>query len=52
MIIQTGIAGFIESNVASFGLAVGYDYLMNPDRKIWIYTNKPWVGFVVGIALN
>ena len=52
MIIQTGIAGFIESNAASFGLAVGYDYLMNPDRKIWIYTNKPWVGFVVGIALN
>jgi hypothetical protein len=52
MIIQTGIAAFIESNVASFGLAIGYDYLMNPDRKIWIYTNKPWVGFVVGIALN
>ena len=52
MIIQTGIAGFIESNVASFGLAIGYDYLLNPDRKIWIYNNKPWLGFVVGIALN
>jgi hypothetical protein len=52
MIIQTGIAGFIESNVASFGLAVGYDYLLNPDRKVWIYNNKPWVGFIVGIALN
>jgi hypothetical protein len=52
MIFQTGIAGFIESNIASFGLAVGYDYLLNPDRKIWIYTDKPWVGFVVGIALN
>jgi len=52
MIIQTGIAGFIESNVASFGLAIGYDYLLNPDRKIWIYNNKPWVGFIVGIALN
>lgn len=52
MINQTGIAGFIESNVASFGLAIGYDYLLNPDRKIWIYNNKPWVGFIVGIALN
>ncbi len=52
MIIQTGIAGFIESNIASFGLAIGYDYLLNPDRKIWIYNNKPWLGFVVGIALN
>ena len=52
MIIQTGIAGFIESNIASFGLAIGFDYLLNPDRKIWIYNNKPWVGFIVGIALN
>lgn len=52
MIIQTGIAGFLESNVASFGLSFGYDYLLNPDRKIWIYHNKPWIGFIVGIALN
>jgi len=52
MILQTGIAGFIESNVASFGLSIGYDHLMNADRKIWIYRNKPWVGFIVGIALN
>ena len=52
MILQTGIAGFLESNIASFGLAVGYDHLLNPDRSIWIYSNKPWVGFIVGIALN
>ena len=52
MLIQTGFAGFIESNVASFGVSVGYDHLLNPDRKIWIYHKKPWVGFVVGIALN
>jgi hypothetical protein len=52
MIIQAGIAGFIESNVASFGLSIGYDHLMNADRKIWIYQNKPWIGFIVGIALN
>ena len=52
MIIQTGFAGFFESNLASFGLSVGYDYLLNPDYKNWIYQNKPWVGFIVGIALN
>ncbi len=52
MIIQTGVAGFIESNVASFGLTIGCDYLLNSDRKIWIYNNKPWAGFIVGIALN
>lgn len=52
MIIQTGIAGFLESNLASFGFAAGIDYLLNPDHSIWIYHKKPWVGFIVGIALN
>ena len=52
MILQGGIAGFVESNLASFGFALGYDYLLNSDRKIWIYNQKPWVGFVVGVALN
>jgi hypothetical protein len=52
MIMQGGFAGFFELNMASFGIALGYDYLLNSDRKIWIYQNKPWLGFVVGIALN
>jgi hypothetical protein len=52
MTIQTGMAGFVESNIASFGLAVGWDYLLNDDRAIWIYQQKPWVGFIVGVALN
>lgn len=52
IIFQTGFAGFLESNIASFGVAVGFDYLLNRDREIWIYNNKPWVGFIVGIALN
>jgi hypothetical protein len=52
MIIQSGIAGFIESNVASFGIALGFDSLLNSDRKVWIYNKKPWLGFIVGIALN
>jgi hypothetical protein len=51
-IIQFGIAGFLESNIASFGIATGLDYLLSKEHKIWIYTNKPWIGFVVGIALN
>jgi hypothetical protein len=52
MIVQTGIAGFVETDWMSFGLAVGTDHLMNGDRKYWIYTRKPWVGFIVGVALN
>ncbi len=51
-VIQFGVAGFIESNVASFGLATGFDHLLSPDRKDWIYHQKPWIGFIIGIALN
>lgn len=52
MIIQMGVAGFLESNIASFGIAAGFDYMLNRDRKIWIYNNKPWVGFIIGIAFD
>lgn len=52
MTMQTGVAGFLETNMASFGMAFGFDFLMNSDRNIWIYQNQPWVGFIVGVALN
>jgi hypothetical protein len=50
--LQYGFAVFAESNMASFGLATGFDYLLGSERNIWLYRNKPWVGFVVGLALN
>ncbi|MBK8346675.1 MAG: hypothetical protein IPL08_03305 [Saprospiraceae bacterium] len=52
MILQGGLAGSIQSSFASFGLSAGVDYLIGPQRKIWIYQQKPWIGLVVGIALN
>jgi len=52
MIIQTGVAAFIESSAVSFGLGIGVDHLMNGDRDVWVYRDKPWIGFVVGVAIN
>jgi len=52
MVIQYGIAAFLESNIASFGIAAGFDHLLSPDRNLWIYNKKTWIGFMVGIALN
>ena len=52
MIFQFGLAGFIESNVASFGIGLGLDYLLSQDSKVWVYNGKPWIGFIIGIALN
>lgn len=51
-IIQSGIAGFLETGFASFGLAGGFDHLTGPHGKDWIYQRKWWLGFMIGIALN
>jgi hypothetical protein len=51
-ILQYGVAGFVESNVASFGIAVGFGHLFGPDRSTWIYDRKPWIGVIFGFALN
>jgi len=50
--LQGGAAFFLESHVASFGLAMGWDRLLTSDRNRWIYTRKPWLGFIIGMALN
>jgi len=52
MIVQFGLAGFLESSIASFGIATGFDHLLSTDRNNWIYNKKPWLGFIIGIALN
>lgn len=52
MIFQYGLAAFVETTFVSFGLSAGFDALLTPDKKSWIYQNKLWLGFVVGIALN
>ncbi|HMW39233.1 MAG: hypothetical protein K1X68_05700 [Saprospiraceae bacterium] len=50
--LQGGVALFAETSFASFGLSIGIDHLTGRDRNEWIYQNKPWLGFVVGVALN
>jgi hypothetical protein len=52
LILQSGIAGFLETGFASFGLAGGVDQLTGPNGKDWIYQRKWWIGFMIGIALN
>lgn len=51
-IIEYGMAGFLETSFVSFGISVGFDYLVGSDRPEWIFHQKPWVGFIIGIALN
>lgn len=47
-----GIAGIVAVNNFSIGLALGFDELMDRNKNIWIYNNKPWLGLVFGLNLN
>lgn len=47
-----GIAGIIAVNNFTVGLAVGFDNLLDNNRKQWIYETKPWYGLAFGLNLN
>jgi hypothetical protein len=50
MIFQKGVAGFITFDNISVGLAVGFDNLLDKNKSVWIYNQKPYVGLVIGIS--
>ena len=36
----------------SVGLALGFDNLLDPNRNVWLYQNKCWIGVTLGVNLN
>jgi hypothetical protein len=51
-ILSRGLAVMVGFNNYTVGLGVGWDYLTDRDKKIWIYQNKPWFGLTIGLNLN
>lgn len=47
-----GVAGIVGFNNITAGLALGWDHLLDPNRKVWIYQSKPWLGLAFGLNLN
>jgi hypothetical protein len=47
-----GIAAVMAVNNFTVGLAVGADWLLDRNRRFWIYQNRPWVGLAFGLNLN
>ncbi len=52
MVWSKGIAGIFGVNSFTIGLSVGFDNLLDQNRMIWIYENKPWIGLVFGLNIN
>jgi hypothetical protein len=50
VVFQKDVAAFITIDRMSVGLTIGFDNLMGSDSKYWVYNNKPWIGFAIGIA--
>ena len=51
-ILSRGIAAMIGLKTLTVGFGVGWDYLTDRDKNIWIYQNKPWIGLTLGLNLN
>ncbi len=47
-----GVGAFIGINDFTFGVGVGIDYLLDSNRKIWVYQGRPWTGLAVGLNIN
>lgn len=52
LIFINGVAANVGYNEFTFGLGVGFDYLMDSNRRYWVYQGKPWIGFTLGLNLN
>ena len=52
LILQKGVASIIAVNKLTLGLSIGFDNLLDQNKNVWIYQNKPWYGLMLGLNLN
>ena len=50
--LSYGLAIILGYRSINLGLSVGQDYLLDRNRSIWLYQNKPWLGITIGLNLN
>lgn len=52
LIWSKGLAGIIGVNSFTVGITFGFDNLLDENKRIWTYQNKPWIGLAFGLNLN
>jgi hypothetical protein len=50
IVFQKGLAGFMTFDNISVGVAIGFDNLLDRNKKAWIYNQKPYLGLLIGIS--
>ena len=51
-VLTRGLAIMIAVNQLTIGAGLGWDYLTDRDKNIWIYQNKPWLGMTLSLNIN
>lgn len=51
-ILSQGVSTMVGIDNLTVGLAVGWDFLTDRDKDIWIYQNKPWIGLALSLNIN
>lgn len=52
LVLSRGVGILGSINRLNVGFAVGWDYLTDRDKSIWIHQNKVWYGLALGLNLN
>lgn len=52
VVLTRGVAVMVAINNLTVGTGIGWDYLTDRDKHIWIYQNAPWYGLTVGLNIN
>jgi hypothetical protein len=50
IVFQKGFAVFGTFENMSVGVSVGFDNLLDKNKNIWVYNQKPYFGIIIGIA--
>jgi hypothetical protein len=50
IVFQKGIAGYITFANMSIGITLGFDTLLDKNRKVWLFSEKPYLGIAIGIS--
>ncbi len=51
-VLTSGIASIFALNKFNFGLNLGFDHLLDKNRKLWVNENKSWIGISLGLNVN
>jgi len=50
IVFQKGIGAFVTYGRMSVGMVLGFDNLMDKNKTVWLYNQKPYLGLSIGIA--